>query len=330
MNVKLQEYLRAFGKKYITFEDLQAFQNKEYEELYKEITQLLQKGVLVAVNNRKTNARNPSLPQKFQILLQEEKNELFSLSAKIDIAYYLHHFEEFQKDRGVISKIDEFLKSELKTVVSVRERAYELFDDEKALEKDTHILKVLKNTKIDIQEQLLTFKSREPFYIYTFRTPIRSILISENQAAFFNFYLLYKEGLAPFDGVIFGQGNKILQSFEFIHGYVPDDAQFFYWGDIDSYGLNIVIKLIEKYASAHIALWQPGYRYMLEHGKRKIAKKSMNLDNHPTHPLLMEFIEVVHRHEIIPQEALNFQVLKQLLIEASDFATMDGHNDRHV
>ncbi|AEX84673.1 hypothetical protein XO10_01460 [Marinitoga sp. 1135] len=313
-NMNLKKYLESYKKKYITYEELEKISNNEYEEIYKKITNLMNKGILIPVKNKKENGRYPSLPAKYRININNKKDELFLLHPKINIDYYLNHINEYQKDREIILKIDNYLKNGDKKYVAMRERAYEIFDNEKAFERDREVLNVLRNIKINIKEDLYTFDSREPFYIFAFNNNIKKVLISENQTPFYNFYLLHQEGINPFDAVIFGEGKKILRSFEFIYEYVPVNTIFYYWGDIDYDGIFILNKLIERYNKHHIIPWEKGYKAMLNQKSKKSKERKFSIKSENN--LIKELLNIIREGKNIPQEAINYQLLKKLVSES--------------
>ncbi|SHF16420.1 hypothetical protein SAMN02745164_01914 [Marinitoga hydrogenitolerans DSM 16785] len=312
--MQIKKYLEKYSKKYITYEEIEKNINIEYEILYNEIKKLIDEKILIPIKNKKENGRYPSLPEKFRINIINKKDNLFILHPKININYYLNHMNEYQKDKEIILKIDQFLKSEKKEPVATRERAYEIFNDEKAFEKNKRILKVLKNIKINIKKDLYTFDSREPFYIFTFKPDMKKVLISENQTPFYNFYLLSKENIIPFDAVIFGEGKKILRSFEFIYEYVPKNTIFYYWGDIDYDGILILIKLIERYNEYNIYPWKEGYNLMLKRKSRDTKVKN-KIKFETKDEYLKKLISIVKEKRVIPQEAIDYQQLKNLVIK---------------
>lgn len=312
-NMNLKKYLEPYKKKYITYEELEKFLNIEYEEIYREITNLMNEEILIPVKNKKENGRYPSLPAKYRININNKKDELFFLHPKININYYLKHISEYQREREIILKIDNYLRNGDKKYIATRERAYEIFDNEKAFEKDKEVLKVLKNIKIDIKEDLYTFDSREPFYIFVFNNNIKKVLISENQTPFYNFYLLHKEGVTPFNAVIFGEGKKILRSFEFIYEYVPVNTIFYYWGDIDYDGVFILNKLIERYNKHNILPWEKGYKAMLNQKTKKSKERKLSIKTENS--LIIQLLSIIREGKNIPQEAINYQLLKKLVSE---------------
>lgn len=138
-----------------------------------------------------------------------------------------------------------------------------------------------------------------------------------------------KEGVGPFDVIIYGEGKKILSSIEEIEVHQKEyfrDAlsEYFYFGDLDDEGLSIFLMLKEKMKPIEINLWEDGYKTML-----KVAcvleywrkyKAQISLSRHHVESALdflseAELDNVMHlfsENLYLPQEIINHRILREM------------------
>lgn len=309
-NKKLYDFLINYDKKTIDFKTIEIiFPNIDYSILYNVITDFIQNNFLIPFKNSIYNGRYPELPIKYRINIKIDTSDLLKYHSKIDISYYQKNMTKYNKEKKVIEIIDSFLKSECKNLLSTRERAFELFNNEKAFDKGSEILKILKNIKIDLYNDLNTFQPREPFSYFIFKKNISKVLISENQSPFYDFYLLNKENIKIFDAVIYGQGNRILKSFDFVLDFMEETTEFYYWGDIDYKGLEIFFLLKERFKENKIFLWNKAYNYMINNGSYIETKKNYNCNKFKIF-FNDIIIETVSNGLKIPQEVITIEKLR--------------------
>jgi hypothetical protein len=146
---------------------------------------------------------------------------------------------EFFKDGGRHSPI-----------VPTKERSWQIFGEEKRLERlQCGQLFARGRLTLDLLRcrnvtQILAF-SRSP-------TPVRApVLIVENESTFHSFCRLNHQ-LAIYAGIVFGNGNTVLKSEEFLRdlGQAVEISAFAYFGDLDLRGLRIpyeVARLLRKF-----------------------------------------------------------------------------------
>jgi len=312
---KLYNFLVEYNKKFILYYEIERFLNiDKYDEIYNIINDLISKKTLIPVKNSKDNGKFPALKEKYKINIIQDKSILYSYdNKKINIRYYLNHFEKFHKDKKVIDIIYNFLKFD-SYEISLKERALELFGHEKAFE-DKNIIEILNRINIDPLKDLNCFKDREPFSFFVFNKKIKKVLICENQASFYNFYKMNKEdNKTIFDLVIFGAGNRILKTFEFVKEFVEDEnVKYYYWGDIDIRGINIFCSLKEKYNKENITIWEKAYDFMLDKNKKRkniiLKKEKLNIIDYKR---FNEIEKLINAKYMIPQESINYYELKDM------------------
>lgn len=95
---------------------------------------------------------------------QEIKEEIVKTLVKpINLQYYLSNPKEYKKSKETIQIINNFLKLEKQEeFLTVNERSYKLFKDEKKLKKEEDTLKKLEITYKD----LMCYETFEPFFFY--------------------------------------------------------------------------------------------------------------------------------------------------------------------
>lgn len=253
------------------------------------------------------------------------------LPASID--YYSKHQDIYLIDRDAIKAIVGFLKEKDDNIVTTNERAYELFGDEKFFKGDGKTRSrgetILKRLGLNYS-QLGCYETVEPFFSFCrkdfYVKQSRSIFIIENKDTFWTFKKFFMDKCVDFklDMLIFGEGKKILSSFKFIEEYVINhfEDSFFYFGDLDSEGVNIYCDLRRKFPDYNIKPFIPGYKSILEIGSKKDPKRtpkaqSVCIDN--IEEFAGEFdksIEVKIKELLIggfyiPQEALSAKRIKE-------------------
>lgn len=215
--------------------------------------------------------------------------------AKVD--YYLKNPRDYVQDKPVIEVITGFLKREhsvhslhsahsaRKDIVTVNERAYQLFGDEKffkgAGKNRSHGQTVLKRLALTYADMACE-ETVEPFFSFLRRDfhalAARNIFIVENKDTFWSFkkQLMDCPSRIKVDMLIYGEGKKIISSFRFVAEYgvraVPD--RFYYFGDLDPEGINIYCELLAQYPQYQITPFHEGYQAVLEIGLRQAPVKT--------------------------------------------------------
>ena len=265
--------------------------------------------------------------EKYRILnvKKEEKDikeELLKIKKKIKIDYYLVHVEEYKKDEKIILEINRFLEGfDRKKELTVNERSYEIFRNEKILKENENILKKLGLEFCDLN----CYDTYEPFFYYineknnnetNFR---KNILVIENKDTFWTIVRavqnLKKDDIYM---IIYGEGKKILKSFSYIEEFEIDEKdKIYYFGDIDFEGVNIYITLKERFKNYDIEVFKKGYETILDiEEKPENIRKSQNENKEKIEKFLEEFdekykerlIKIFENKKYIPQEVFNYEI----------------------
>lgn len=246
----------GFDKGIKTVEALQnALGIYDYQEFHKTIKALVAQGKLKPTKDGKdTNGKQPPLAKKYRVIEEHREDLGADLIREIEMnfpliynrSYYKNHLEQYLEDREWVLKLCAYhnrVDGPLTEEMSINERFYDIFRMEK-LGLDSKIMSILR--KLNIVFQVLNcYKTPEPFIYYS-KTELSAhkILIIENKDTWYTMRKLMKEGLGPFDTVIYGEGKKILSSIEEIEVHQKEyfrDAmsEYFYFGDLDDEGLKI-------------------------------------------------------------------------------------------
>ncbi|MEQ8200528.1 MAG: Wadjet anti-phage system protein JetD domain-containing protein [Syntrophomonadaceae bacterium] len=256
--------------------------------------------------------------------------------------FYIKHPGEFLQDRPIIASMIDFLTHEdqYQTVITVNERAYQMFGDEKFFKGGgkgrSRGEMVLKKLGLNCAH-LRCMETVEPFFSFQTRAfyarQTRDVYIIENKDTFWSFKrcLMDVPSIIKADMLIYGEGRKIISSFGFIDECGIDVLRdrIFYFGDLDAEGINIFCELRDAYQGYNIVPFRAGYQAILEIGLDKPAVKTPK--RQAIKPANIErFIEAFdsswgirlkrHLEEgfYIPQEALSASAMQERFGEARD------------
>jgi len=295
------------------------------------IEQFCEEGMITPVKASGTNGRNPSLYNKYRILIKDKKqlddellHELQSLHPKLDKSYYYKNPEAYREDRDyvlMLSKylLEDFENKSLKFRCTMNERSFEIFNNEKFLESRGKVL--LKRLGLSFTD-LNCYKTLEAFLYILFQPKYKlNILIIENKDTFYS-ALKYLERRPDkdlcgvnIDMLIYGEGKKIVNSFSFINEVATGTSidRVYYFGDLDFEGIGIFNSMASKYGTHLIVPHVNLYRQMLAEAKNppKIRTKQSDIC---LDLFLMYFdeeskkkiSEILYNGRYIPQEAVNF------------------------
>ena len=251
--------------------------------------------------------------------------------AKLD--YYLKNPQAFAADREIISVICAYLRQLTTDVVTVNERAYELFGDEKFFRgaaktrsKGETVLRRLGLSFADIH----CTETPEPFFSFQTKNfhsrTSRTIFIIENKDTFWSFKrnVMDCASRVTADMVVYGEGKKIISSFAFATEYHvdPNKDEFLYFGDLDAEGINIYCELRNAYPEYRIIPFVEGYTIILEIGLRRNPvqlphKQQIRPENITTFvegfatDLGLTCKRFLEEGFYIPQEALSARIMRE-------------------
>lgn len=327
----LKEKLEKYRKKRITLDELFSIA-KDTEEIYN----LTDIRVLIPVKSSGTNGDllRP-LYKKYTIALdksdsQEIISEIQSLHPKLTKnGYLLKKTEVFLKNREILAALNTFLEDNKEICpISRRERSFLIFGDEKILDNNMSLMNSLGLSETD----LVFYTTPEqcfPDYISERKSDM-TLLICENKDIWFNIRRLMTEDKKTelfgiyIDGVIFGQGNDVTGKGKFssyAHYLGCESVHFLYCGDIDRAGFDMFCRLTIEAPELDIKLFVPIYQKMLELAetdKLPDSKDGRQLDvkwdsflHLFTETEKSELVEILERNKRLPQEIINYTVLKE-------------------
>ena len=257
---------------------------------YQAITRLVAENLLLPVGGKPTTSTG--LYERYRIQRQTDAKDtalaaeiIRSIASPAALDHYLKNLPDFHEDRAIIAVISAFLRRGWTDVVTVNERAYELFGDEKFFKgagttrsRGETVLRRLGLTFADLGCK----QTLEPFFSFQKKDfhlrPTRFVYIIENKDTFWSFKEQVMDSLAAIDAdmVIYGEGKKIISSFRFIEEYDrnPREITFYYFGDLDAEGINIYCELADEYPNYRIVPFAAGYQAILEIGLSKGLRKT--------------------------------------------------------
>lgn len=224
-------------------------------------------------------------------------------------------------------QIMNFLKSGDKaTPLSINERSLQIFGNEKFL-ASPDCRKILNQYGLSMG-LFNVYGTPEPFIYYLNRSASHDALIIENKDTWYTMRKILQDTgrVCGFDfkALIYGEGRKIQSSFEYINADDTRDIHdvncFYYFGDIDSSGIDILYKLTKSYPEHCILPFEPGYDYLFQKkhlGRTKDLKMPIPISIHEVRILdflgddaVNEIYTLCNHDYIIPQEFMNYSVLK--------------------
>lgn len=319
----------------------------EYEDFAKEIIRLVKEGKLQPTKKGKeTNGKYPPLSKKYRIIEDNQlskaeevdlKNEIVrSFPLKYSKSYYLGHIKHYINDRELLLNLCEYhkkIEKPLTDCMSVNERLFDIFSHEKNISLN-EVIRVLRNIELD-ESYLNIYETPEPFIFHSSNDKLEQrILIIENKDTWYTLRKLKQEGIGSFDSIIYGEGKKILKSFDEIGQHQKPwfnepSNRYYYFGDMDDEGSWIFQRLqsIALTKGFGLELWKEAYKEMyqlaessqkwrhfkdqksLEEEKIKEIYSFLKLDE------VNQIIQKFHKNLYIPQEITNYRVLKKLISE---------------
>lgn len=211
------------------------------------------------------------------------------------------------------------------TPLSINERSLQIFGNEKFL-ASPDCKKILNQYGLSMG-LFNVYSTPEPFIYYTKHNNSKNALIVENKDTWYTMRkILMDTGKIcgyEFKALIYGEGRKIQSSFEYMEADdtkdIHDIETFYYFGDIDSSGLDILYKLIHTYPTYNIIPFEVGYKYLFskkKNGRTKDLKLSIPISFSECRIIdflgedaLNEIYTLCNHDYIIPQELLNYEVL---------------------
>ena len=233
-------------------------------------------GKLIPVRASGTNGKNPPLYKRYRLPVTKPKSDFDAagLAASLPLCFnpdwYLSHPAQFARDAPAIEKLVTYLAGDpdLSMPVSVNERSFEIFGQEKFLNQSG--FRILKNLGAG-PDFLNTYETFEPLSCFRVRPEPSFLLILENLDPFWTCRFLLSDKQCP-GSVAYGAGWKIVNTMQdLLSGqadWMKDTlSRLSYLGDLDWEGIQIWEALCAHYPQLEIPLCVPGYLAMLEKGQ---------------------------------------------------------------
>lgn len=307
------------------------------------IDTLIRNGIIEPFKTLKPNHRG--LYSRYKKINHSENNDLIkveiisSVIQPMDVSYYLAHPKEYLKDKTYIDKLADFFRNRHKTPgwLTVNERSYEIFGDEKFLKgserarsRGESIIRKLGLTYDDLYCKL----TLEPFFCFLkdslANKQERKVYIIENKDTFWSFKdtAFDSDSIQEVDMLIYGEGRKIISSFQFVSEYgLNENDEYYYFGDLDPEGINIYAELSEHYKDRgyYITPYKPGYRQLLSAAEgRAVSKvpKDQVLNKNSLAAFVKHFSqedgyrirEILLGGGYVPQEAFSAEKMRQMYL----------------
>ena len=333
------EKLKKYGKKTISKTDLEnIFAVSSDEELFGIISVLSEQQILFPIKSSKTNGnRLYPIYLKYKVSLPQdtyeaEWKEISALHPLLQSKGYLQSKpEEYKKYRFLLQKLDRYLfcRSENTISISRKERSFEIFDEEKALDDKTFCALL---EHIGITADTLTIYDT-PECCFNDYIPNRkahmTLLICENKDSWFNIRRMMFENNATnifdihIDGVVYGCGNKVsgMGALTTYTEFIGSEVKYLYWGDIDRAGLNIYLSAVRANPNIDIKLLVPAYEEMLRLAQtRNIPDSDDERNRIEDYSQIFDLVDQnlrnlfkqsIQNNKRIPQEIITYAFLKE-------------------
>lgn len=316
-------------------------ENGGYVRFAKEINKLYDSNRIRPLKSSDYNGLNPPLKSKWELVLEGrpfnwDKSNMLQYSDCLDFTYYVNNpIYQTDLEWEYVENIYRFLKSrDTREWASLEERSLELFYDEKFLTERRETFKgnygILKRLKLSYDA--LKMKKYGEMFIYWNRGTknIKNVIILENHSTFFSYRKIAEEGKNIFgvdpDIIIYGEGNKIENSFSFIDEIAePSKIKVLYFGDIDSEGFGIYARLKGRYPEVNINLQKDAYAHLIHLCNRNYIRISQSKKSQYLNCFLQDMegcldldsIEKLKRiwdnNFRIPQELINYEYLLKVI-----------------
>lgn len=322
-----------------------------YESQYAYVMELIDTEKIKPVKSSQKNGKKPALHTQYWVIEEKtdysawEEELLYRTDTHINVEYYLHHLDMYDKDRVYVRRLSDYLRDRsgrLSVTISRNERSFEIWGEEKFLSGGAGRT-ILSRCKIE-ESVLNVYSTAEPFaYFAAHREMPQKILILENKDPFFGMRRYLLEGDKRIMGeknstredtgrnnkilgedigtLIYGAGKRVVSSFrEFAISAEPymkeAGNELLYFGDLDYEGIGIYETLAEAFAdSGTIRPFVPAYLAMLNKGD--LAKSLPLTKEHQNKNISGSFFSFFDEHttgrmkkilesgRYIPQEILN-------------------------
>lgn len=337
--------IESLGKTFININEIAfLFGLRNHSDIVEKITELKEEGLIkpLTTKSQTISIKRPRIEEKYRFIKEESSNSTSSDINKeqlkeeilcgfpcfMNTDYYYENIEDYAKDKEIITTmIDAYNKGKLEVIMSMNERSFELFLDEKYLSDSSDVSRVCKRLDVNMDEFLNFYRTPEPFFYQKTKSK-GDILIVENKDTFYTLKKIFADkkiaSLFNIDVslLIYGEGWKIISS---IYDLIENDdfsetlsnnPRIYYWGDVDREGLAIFDELLNLDFPLDRELLLGAYEEMfrLSANKYRECKKKQKLRSNYSFlteldGLDSKIYELIKENKYIPQEILSYRVI---------------------
>ncbi len=310
---------------------MESFNIDSYTELKEAVDMMIENNEIKPIKSKGWTSFLPRVYCEYKKVSEKKdytelKDEIVKLNAGLNLSRYLNNPEVYEEYRKEIIKLSDFLWNKKECIineVSVKERSFQIWGDEKFLESKEG-KSICSFNKLD-NEKLNYYYAPEPFFCTELKKSKKSTaLIIENKDTWYSIgKALNKSDSKLFYNteinlLIYGEGNKVTRKnavTEFLNAITDSIHKVYYAGDIDIAGVNMLYGSINC-NEIKIEPFMPLYRSMISVADvNKMNRTEDNRDTSYNMKFLEEFNdeekivikEILDNNKRIPQEILNYQ-----------------------
>jgi hypothetical protein len=338
----MRKKLLAFEYKMITTEELMKLVGSlEYNDFVSLINQYVDEKLLEPVVASRKNGRRPSLYNKYRILKPEEDYsralaDIKLLHPKFNHSKYVKQPGMYVKYKKEIDLLSKFLwenENFLKDPMSINERSFQIWGQEKVLKEKTVIKTIFQFNEWDLS-LLNYYETPEPFFEYNFSNEKEmNVLIIENKDTWFSLRKIFREEgvnqlYREYNVLLYGEGKKIISRNNRLKEYDQllkgSSNTYYYFGDLDYEGIDIYQTLLSNNRELRINLCTELYSWMLKEARKyslpktKDGQKRVDIQRFLAHFCdddSEEIKNILSQDLYISQEILNYPLLKAKMME---------------
>jgi hypothetical protein len=335
--------LRLIGKKRLSFEIVMKYFLEIFPQFVETperttilkflLNQLQAEGWLEFPSARNKDAwyqdSNSNCPRWITLVIEDvsSSESLQKIIAETIWVKELHFAPELRLRRQIemAARINEFLKCRRNDMMMVplRERAVEIFGDEKKL--DSLVRKsTLFNGRLPLS-LIGAFEVDPPLSFTQFESKSQVILILENYHSYWSF-CEWNHRTLEYRAIIYGAGNAILRSNYSLSRILSQTnaSVVEYLGDLDEAGLRIAIELFNSHYSEFRYFFPASrfYKWLLEKGNKREtaarAKAPSGLHSFFGEETTSLILDLIDEGKWIPQESLGLEALTKYFSSGAD------------
>lgn len=260
--------------------------------------------------------------KKIKIIRKKKENELEKIKNSIHWNKLIHNVAMSEKNLQnlkILEKINDFLNTEKEhEMVFLKERSYEIFNDEKFLDSK------VKNGYLfggKLHISVLKCMEKPSPLVYESVCKGKPILVCENSNTYHTMCRWNKEFMG-FSAIIYGSGNVFSGAHNYLDA-IRGDLEFsdiYYFGDFDYDGFFIPANTNQKRLENGLLEIKPAlflYKMLINFSPIKNLKNPKNIEIEIIKSWINDdgiyevFKACLKNYTRIPQEAINYEIIKK-------------------